>query len=733
MTSRILGGRYQLEDVIGGGGMAVVYRAVDTLLDRVVAVKMLRTQFLEDDEFVGRFRQEAQSAGRLSHPNIVNVYDVGVTNNEHYIVMEYVDGPTLKDVIVERAPLSVEETIEICKQICSALQHAHELNVIHRDIKPHNILLSKHGQVKVADFGIARAVTGNTIADKQATSVLGSVHYFSPEQARGVQTDAKSDIYSLGVVMYEMLTGELPFSGNSPVSVALKHLREPFVEPRQLNKAIPQSVENIILKCLVKSPDGRYENMAALKKDLESALSNPNVPKFVPRDEMDDRTIEIPAMAEGLANVVQPKKEVPRWKRISLITGIVIVAIAALGVGGYAAITLVTGLMSVPNVDLPSVVGKPETNAVTSLENAGFARNQIEIKRAPNLQRAKGIVYQQQPPGNSQVKKTREITLYVSQGAPEVKVPDVTNQPYDQAKQSLVSVGFSANNISEQTEQSATVPSGQVISSDPAAGTKVPVNSKIVLSVSVQEYVKVPKLVGLTLSQAEEALKSAGLVVGSITPSNLVSQDPLVSYVYPLEGESVPEGSTVDIDVVSNPAAPSNETQNNTANSTTGSTNDINSTGNNAANTTGNSTTGESNGVGSGSTNGTSGNSLQNTTSVTNGGNVVGTTAQGAPTGGTGKPVSGHPGPPSHGTGTTTNPPPNAQPQLIQVKVNPQGRPTDVEIVISDARGSNQTVVDQTVNQETIWEETLYLTPGEKGDLKVYENGKLVQDDPVQG
>ncbi|WP_062307182.1 Stk1 family PASTA domain-containing Ser/Thr kinase [Alicyclobacillus sendaiensis] len=589
MTARVLGGRYRLEQKIGEGGMAEVYRAIDTLLDRMVAVKMLRSQYAEDEEFVRRFRQEAQAAARLSHPNIVNVYDVGVEDGQQYIVMEYVDGPTLKDVIVERAPLPVEDVIRISKQICSALQHAHELNVVHRDIKPHNILLTKSGQVKVADFGIARAATGQTIARRQATTVLGSVHYFSPEQARGAPTDAKSDIYSLGVVMYEMLTGKLPFEGDSPVSVALKHLRDPFVEPRQLNKDIPQSVENIVLRCLVKEPEGRYPNMAAVMADLDTALARPNVPKFVPSNGMDDNTIVVPAMGDRLSEALKSaeaqggredagearasKPPMAPWKRASLIAGIVVLSLAALGLGGYAAIVIVTRLLTVPNVELPSVVGKPVASAVATLEAAGFSRQQIQEKFEPNLKAASGIVYQQSPAGNTQVKKTRDITLYVSQGAPKVAVPDVTNEPVDQAKQALVSAGFSANNIVVQTETSTSVPSGDVISSDPAPGVQVPITSKITLTVSQQQYVTVPKLVGLTLQQAEAAIQAAGLTLGTVTPSDLVNQNPLVSYAYPyIQGDQVPVGSTINLYVVPNPASvpPSSGTGNATGNSANG-------------------------------------------------------------------------------------------------------------------------------------------------------------------
>ncbi|SIT00868.1 Stk1 family PASTA domain-containing Ser/Thr kinase [Alicyclobacillus vulcanalis] len=601
MTARALGGRYRLEQKIGEGGMAEVYRATDMLLDRTVAVKMLRTQYAEDEEFVRRFRQEAQAAARLSHPNIVNVYDVGVEDGQQYIVMEYVDGPTLKDVIVERAPLRVEEVIRISRQICSALQHAHELHVVHRDIKPHNILLTKTGQVKVADFGIARAATGQTITHRQATTVLGSVHYFSPEQARGGPTDAKSDIYSLGIVMYEMLTGKLPFEGESPVTVALKHLRDPFVEPRQLNKEIPQSVENIVLRCLAKEPESRYPDMAAVMADLDRALERPNVPKYTPSGGVDDRTIVVPAMGDRLSEALKSagtegdseedggraKPPMARWKRVSLITGIVILSVVALGLGGYAAIDIVTKLLTVPNVELPSVVGKPVASAVATLEAAGFSRQQIQEKFEPNLKAASGIVYQQSPAGNTQVKKTRDITLYVSQGAPKVAVPDVTNEPLDQAKQALVSAGFSANNIVVQTETSDSVPSGDVISSDPSPGTQVPITAKITLTVSQQQYVTVPKLVGLTLQQAEAAIQAAGLTLGTVTPSDLVNQNPLVSYVYPyIQGDRVPAGSTINLYVVPNPAsvAPSNETGNSTGNATTGSNNA--SQGDNAGNGT---------------------------------------------------------------------------------------------------------------------------------------------------
>lgn len=556
--------------------MAIVYRALDTLLDRVVAIKMLRSQFAEDEEFVDRFRQEAQAAARLSHPNIVNVYDVGVDDKEYYIVMEYVDGQTLKDVIVERAPLPVEEAIKISLQICAALSQAHQQHIIHRDVKPHNILVNRFGMVKVTDFGIARAVTGNTITDKQATSVLGSVHYFSPEQARGGQTDAKSDIYSLGVVMYEMLTGSLPFSGPSPVSVALKHLRDPFVEPRELNKSIPQSLENVILRCMVKSPDGRYADMSAVQADLEDALKHPNVPKFQMPLEYDDETIAVPIVGDGFSDVSPQLRKATRkrpWRKISLYTGIAVVAIAALGIGGYAAIAIVTNMVKVSNLSLPSVVGKQADSAMKTLISAGFNQNQIQEKFQVNTSKPKGVVYDQSPSGPTEVKSTRDITLYVSKGAPQISMPDVSGQPVDQAKQSLVNAGFSGGNISVKNQKSTTVPTGQVISSSPAAGSSVSTDNKVVLMVSQQETTTVPNVIGKSLADATTALQQAGLQVGQVTHKKVNMPNDEVYYIYPYsEGQKVPTGSVVNMNVADNPTPSSNTTVGSTTNSTGNST-----------------------------------------------------------------------------------------------------------------------------------------------------------------
>lgn len=582
MTKR-LGGRYELQTVIGGGGMAIVYKAVDTLLDRTVAVKMLRAQYAGDEEFVSRFRQEAQSAARLSHPNIVNLYDVGMSDGEYYIVMEYVDGPTLKDLVRERGPLPVHEALDITEQICDAIAHAHDHRIIHRDIKPHNILLTQRGQVKVTDFGIARAVTGNTITHHNDTSVLGSVHYFSPEQARGAAATEKSDIYSLGIVMYEMLTNQLPFTGDSPVSVALKHLRDEFVDPRELNPSIPQSVENVILRCMVKSPDLRYSDMAAVKADLKTALANPNVPKFVMADEVKQETLSIPAvggLVDGLAleqtgsesNAKQARRPRKWWLSLMWI-GIVM---AVLAVGAGAAYYIVMDLVQVPNVNLPNVVGKPQATAMAMIEKAGIPKNQIHTQNAINSNQPKGYVYSQSPIGPQPVKQTRDVELYVSEGSRKILVPDLTGTPKDQATSTLNNDGFS--NVTTNEVESATVPVGQVVSQTPAANSMVPSNTAIVLNISKGGQTTVPNVVGKTVAQATTDLQNAHLTVGHVTQIAFAAQNGTIVEIFPYSaGDKVPTGTAIDLWVANNAGSTGNSTSNSTGNSTSNSTS--NSTG----------------------------------------------------------------------------------------------------------------------------------------------------------
>ncbi len=670
--TELLGGRYDLQEQIGSGGMAVVYRAVDTLLGRQVAVKMLRAQFAGDDEFVSRFRREAQSAASLSNPNIVNLYDVGVSaSNEHYIVMEYVDGPTLKDVIRERGPLSVNESLDITMQICDALKHAHARQIVHQDIKPHNILLTKTGQVKVTDFGIARAITGNTITLHHDHSVLGSVHYFSPEQARGAPTDEKSDIYSLGVVMYEMLTKRLPFSGDSPVSIALKHLRDDFVDPREWNPEIPQSVENIILRCLTKSPEDRYSDMAALEVDLHDALIHPDVPKYVrPVQELDE-TIAVPAIGnqrswepeEKGAPEVPPKKK-RRWWMPLIWTFVTLIVI---GVGATAAYYVVMDAIQTPNQMLPNVTGKSEAAALQLLKTAGFTNNQIIEKKATNPAAA-GTVYEQSPTGPTEVKQGRTVTLWVSNGPEQVLMPNLVGVPLQEAVTTLTNNGIDvASQVTKQATTNSTAQAGVVVSTTPQAGTPITPNTQIVLQYSQGQMTTVPTLVGLPLNQALAALQAANLAQGQITYSQYPIQNNYVYSITPYhEGAQVPVGTKIGLYVAQNPGQSGGGVGNNTGNSVGGGT----------------------------------GNSIPNN-------NTAGTN--------------------STGNGTASMIPPKQE--TVEVKVSDNNnRVIHVQVYKTDARDSNALVVDKVITATSSWTFRVYVTPDYPGQIMVYENGRLQQN-----
>lgn len=675
--AQLLSGRYDLQEQVGGGGMAVVYRALDTLLGRQVAVKMLRPQFANDEEFVSRFRREAQSAASLSHPNIVNLYDVGVTSdNEYYIVMEYVDGPTLKEVIRERGPLSVGESIDVTKQICDALEHAHARHIVHRDIKPHNILLTQTGQVKVTDFGIARAITGNTITHHHEDSVLGSVHYFSPEQARGGATDAKSDIYALGVVMYEMLTQRLPFSGDSPVSVALKHLRDDFIDPREWNGEIPQSVENIVLRCLNKAPADRYANMVALKADLQDALMHPVVPKYIKPAVALDETLTIPAVGgprtvdkeKDPAALDQPdtaKKR--RWWMPVIWTFVTLIVI---GVGATAAYYIVMDSIQTPNLSLPNVTNKTYAAAVKTLNNAGF--HDIVEKQASNT-KPKGTVYDQSPEGPTEVKPGRTVTVWVSQGPQQNPMPDLTNIPLTEAIQTLQNMGIDVKSqVTEQPVKNSTLPTGVVVQTSPPSGTPLTSNSQITLQVSQGQMTTVPTLIGLTLDEAIAALTKANLAEGQVSYAPYQVPDKTVYGIAPYhEGDKVPAGTKIGLFVANN--------------------------------------SGESGGAigGSGSNNSTS-----NGTGGSSGSNQT----------------AGN----STATGTNQTGSSSSEAKTIEVRVNDSARKQiHVQIYKSDSQNTRAVAVDEVISATKTWAVTVIVTPDQPGQVLVYEDGKLQQNYPV--
>ncbi|WP_058301649.1 Stk1 family PASTA domain-containing Ser/Thr kinase [Gorillibacterium timonense] len=559
MIGQTLAGRYEILDRVGGGGMALVYKARDILLNRIVAVKVLRPQFVHDEEFIQRFRREAQSAAALSHPNIVSIYDVGQREDIHYIVMEYVEGYTLNDLIKEKAPLQVEEAVNIASQICDALDHAHSNQIIHRDIKPHNILIGRNGRVKVTDFGIARAGASSSIT--QTGSVVGSVHYFSPEHAKGTAAGAKSDIYSLGIVLYQMLTAKLPFSGESPVSVALKHLQENVEEPRRVNPLIPQSVENIILKAMRKNPDNRYRSAKEMLTDLESCLrpERRNEPKrvFQEIDEEDEeRTRVIPAIRPD-SSYSAPRKEEYRpssqapapkkkiWVKPAIWAGIFIIVV----VGLLIAAQQVKKMAAPEDITIPDVTGKSYNEAVQILDEAKLKAERND-KSDPKVE--KDIVISQNPtggPGSMKVKPDYVVQLYVSTGPDSVAIDNFVGLKLEDAVSALAALGMDPARITEEPEFSDKE-EGTIVEQSVKAGDPFnPLKDSITFKTSQgREVATMPNLVGKKLSVAKDMLAARGLKVSDnniVKRANFDQPEGIVFEQHPYnEGDEVDAGAT---------------------------------------------------------------------------------------------------------------------------------------------------------------------------------------------
>lgn len=564
MTDKRLSGRYEIIKRVGGGGMAIVYEGHDLLLDRTVAIKVLRSQYGTDEEFIRRFRREAQSAARLTHPNVVSIYDVGQDEDTHYIVMEYVEGETLKDLIKRESPLEIHRAVNIAIQIAEALEHAHQNHIIHRDIKPHNILISTQGRVKVTDFGIARAVTSATIT--HTGSVIGSVHYFSPEQAKGGITGEKSDIYSLGVVLYEMVTGHLPFSGDSPISVALKHLQEDFQDPREINPAIPQSLENIILKALCKDPDQRYSSAREMVKDLMTCLREDrlNEAKFFPKppDEGEDPTIIIPAIRDrssikGKFKEVEPEEEIveedweepetnrKKWLKPTIWVGVLLLLFAL----GYYVTNQIQSLFEVPEVEVPLVENMPFEDAEELLTEKGF---KVDLTEEFNSDVEKGYVIRQSPDEGKIMKAGTTVSLFVSKGKQTISMPDVTNQTQRDAEGILLS-NYTFKEVKVEEEYNEDVPAGSVIRQEPEPDTEVVAEeTTVTLFVSKgAETFPMPSLIGKTEAEADNIAVKNDLILEKIYVESYFEEG-IVSSQWPIRpGEQVSKGQKIRVEISS--------------------------------------------------------------------------------------------------------------------------------------------------------------------------------------
>ena len=553
LEGRLLGNRYEILENIGNGGMATVYKAKCHVLNRYVAVKVLRDEFTTDGEFVKRFNTEAQSAASLTHPNIVSVYDVGSEGDIHYIVMELIKGKTLKEIINEDGALSWKWSVNVAIQIASALETAHKNNIIHRDIKPHNIIITEDGIAKVTDFGIAKAVSNSTITAFGTT--IGSVHYFSPEHARGGYTDAKSDLYSLGVVLYEMVTGQVPFNADTPVSVALKHMQEIPKEPMELNPNVPKAVNDIIMKAMQKDTNLRYQNATEMLRDLSKALKNPNG-DFVVTEKQEDfptqriSTIYDKSEEEPSRRNNENKKEdgklktfIKNHKALSLVLGGILLFVITILITN-----LVIKLVTKADVQIPDVVGMEQTEAQKTIEDAKlkYEKKSEEYNKDVPV----GYIISQDPGymPNYNVKEGSTISVVVSLGQNLVKVPKVTGLTQDDATKQLEDLGLVVN--VEET-YSSKVEAGYVIEQSVKENEEIDAGESITIKVSKgTEKVTVPDLTGKTESEAKTAIKDAGLKLKTVvTTEDTTKEDGVVVKQSLEEGTEVEKNATITITI----------------------------------------------------------------------------------------------------------------------------------------------------------------------------------------
>lgn len=560
MLSRTLGKRYEIVELIGRGGMAYVYKARDLKLNRYVAVKVLREEYTENEQFIKKFDRESQAVACLSHPNIVGVYDVGVQDNIYYIIMEYVDGITLKQYLMRKGRLDYTEATRFVMDISNALRCAHENKIIHRDIKPHNILLTRDLVPKVADFGIARAITSSTVTMTNQT--MGSVHYISPEQAKGGFVDERSDLYSLGILYYELLTGKLPFDEENTVTIAIKHIQEEIVPPKMLEPKIPERVNQIVIKLTQKKPDERYQNTDELMEDLEAVLENSSFGAGEGNHLGNDTHI----MREGLFHVENtgshatvhpeededddeyyyetPKETAARKKKrkIILIAVFAAVAVVAMGIMAYA-------FFSGKTVEVPDIKGKTTAEAKTTLEKLDLV---LEVeKEVYNADVAAGLIITQNPESGKELQSGKTVKVTVSKGVKTGTIPSVIGMSEADAVKAIEAANFVVGEI--KREYNSNYNADIVFQMNPNGATTANEGTKVTIYVSKgEDLITVPSVVGQTETDAKSTIKNAGLTVGTVT--NEASTDYAKGMVIrqsPTDGNQVAKGSDVAIVVSS--------------------------------------------------------------------------------------------------------------------------------------------------------------------------------------
>lgn len=551
LIGKRLDGRYQITELVGMGGMANVYKAADMLENRTVAVKILRDEFLDNEELVRRFKNESKAIGLLSHPNIVKVLDVSFSNSVQYIVMEYIDGITLKQYIDTAKPLGWKDTVHFTVQILRALQHAHDRGIVHRDIKPQNIMLVEDGSIKVMDFGIARFSRSETrtITDK----AIGSVHYISPEQAKGDITDSKADIYSVGIMMYEMLTGMLPFDSDTAVQVAIKQISDQATRPRMINESIPEGLEEITLKAMSKDPAQRYQSAAQMLRDIDDFKKNPSIvfeykyfsdnaaTKYIDRSKLDSKSLPSKSARSATASGKSPQKKKKPSKRPKISTYLIIGIVSA-----CIMCTVVLALFMIgafegryDDVPLPDFRNK---NIEDILNDPAYKSFKFETREEFNTDKDIGVVYDQDPMPGRTVKENSRVTLYVSKGAQEVTLMNVVGMTSGEAKQVLKGLGVRVNVI---PKADPTKPANIVLEMSPAADSVVLTDSEVTIYVNMLEIVsstEVPDLLGRSLTEAYNLLSEANLRRGKV--DMVTSNEPYGTVI----AQSMPKGTKVAID-----------------------------------------------------------------------------------------------------------------------------------------------------------------------------------------
>ena len=550
MVERVLDGRYSLEALVGTGGMADVYRAKDQLLERTVAVKILHQQYENDTEFIARFQREAKAAARITHPNIVNVYDVGVAEGRHYIVMEYVPGRTLKDWIKEEERVPAGQALQIARKIAGALAQAHANNLVHCDIKPHNILVMPDGNIKVADFGIARAVTESTMTYND--NIMGSVHYFSPEQARGTIITPKSDVYSLGVVLYEMLTGRIPFDGNTAVSIARKHLEEEPQPLRTLIPEIPPAVEALVMRMMAKDPALRPDSSMLVQDIMQTEQmvrsDTAALPAFDPeatRILTPGEAQEIGALAESDVNADEQEEEKSFLHTKKFKFGLVFILLLGFFTGFFLSFGK---FWSSVEIIVPDVTGKQMTLARQILEDQHL---RVTVAETYDASVPVGVVVSQTPEAGTTVKEERAITIYVSKGGEELEMPNLRGLKQSDAIDRLQQMGL---RLGSAYETFSDEDSGTVISQDPRSGTRISKGQTVDITVSKGQKIKkstVPDVKGVPLDRARTMIEGSGLSVGSVSEEPSSQAVGTVVSQSPAAGAEVDSGSAVGLTVSS--------------------------------------------------------------------------------------------------------------------------------------------------------------------------------------